>query len=98
MSDKEALLPAKSIFCNPSSLQARIRGGHLPSPKFFKTLYSNFDILRNFQRIKMKAFFILLFVYYSEKFRKCCVCVSFDFVSCLSSEEESLHTLSKRQQ
>jgi len=25
------------------------------------------------------------------------VCVRFNFVSCLSSEEESLHTLSKRQ-
>jgi len=26
------------------------------------------------------------------------VCVRFDFVSCLSSEEESLHILSRRQQ
>jgi len=27
--------------------------GHLPTPNF-KTLHSNFDICRNFQRIKMK--------------------------------------------
>ena len=34
-------------------------GGHLP-PEIFKALHSNFDICRNFQRIKMK-FFILMF-------------------------------------
>jgi len=43
-----------------------------------------------------KAFFILLFVYQSKNFQKCSACVYFDFVSCLSSEEESLDTLSKR--
>jgi len=46
----------------------------------------------------LKRFFILLFVYHSENFQKCSVCVRFYFVSCLSSEEESLHTLSKRLQ
>jgi len=44
------------------------------------------------------AFFILLFMYHSDNFQKCGVYVRFDFASCLSSEEESLHTLSKRQQ
>jgi len=42
------------------------------------------------------AFFILLFVYHSENFQKFTVCVRFDFVSYVSFEEESLHTLSKR--
>jgi len=45
-----------------------------------------------------RAFFILLFMYHSENFQKCGVYVRFDFASHLSSEEESLHTLSKRQQ
>jgi len=35
-----------------------------------------------------------LFVYHSENFQKCSVCVHFDFVSYPSSEEESLHALS----
>ena len=45
-----------------------------------------------------EAFFIFLFVYHFENFNKCSVCVRFDFASCRSSEEGSLHTLSKRQQ
>jgi len=46
----------------------------------------------------LKHFFILLFVYHSENFQNFSVCVRFDFVSCLASEEESCHILSKRQQ
>jgi len=34
----------------------------------------------------------------SENFQKCSVCPRFDFSSCLTSEDESLHRLSKRQQ
>jgi len=34
----------------------------------------------------------------SENFQKCSVCLRFDFVFCLFSEEESLYRLSKRQQ
>jgi len=45
-----------------------------------------------------KAFLIFLFVYHSENFQKCNVCARFDFISCLSSEEESLHALSKHKQ
>jgi len=45
-----------------------------------------------------RAFFILLFMYHSENFQKYGVYVRFDFASYLSSEEESLHTFSKRQQ
>jgi len=30
------------------------RGGHLLIPENFKTLHSNFEICRNFQRIKME--------------------------------------------
>jgi len=35
-------------------------------------------------------------VYHSENFQKYGVCVRFDFVSCLSSEEESWHTVHSR--
>jgi len=34
----------------------------------------------------------------SENFQKCSVCVRFHMVSCLSSEEESVHRLWKHQQ
>jgi len=30
-------------------------------PEIFKTLHSNFDICRNFQRIKMKFYIIIMF-------------------------------------
>jgi len=36
--------------------------------------------------------------YNSENFQKCSVCLGFDFASCLSSKEDSLHKLSKWQQ
>ena len=36
-------------------------GGHLPPPEIFKTLHSNFDICRNFQRIKMKFYILIIF-------------------------------------
>ena len=39
---------------------AQPRGGHLP-PVIFKTLHSNFDICRNFQRIKMKFYILIIF-------------------------------------
>jgi len=48
--------------------------------------------------IFLRHFFTFLFVYHSENFQKCSVCARFEFVTCLSSEEESLHTPSKRQQ
>jgi len=44
----------------------------------------------------LRHIFILLFVYHSENSQKCCVHVRFDFVSRLSSEEESLHSLHSR--
>jgi len=53
---------------------------------------------RSLKALAFLSIFILLFVYHSEKCQKCSVCVRFDFISCLSSEEESLHRLSKRQQ
>jgi len=39
---------------------------------------------------------MLFFVYHSENFQKCSVCVRFDFVSC-QLLRKSLHTLLKRQ-
>jgi len=43
--------------------QARNQGGNLGigPPEIFKTLHSNFDICRNFQRIKMKFYIIIMF-------------------------------------
>jgi len=43
----------------------------------------------------MKYHILIIKIFYSnsENFWKCSVCVRFDFVSCLSSEEESLRTL-----
>jgi len=32
------------------------------SPEIFKTLHSNFDICRNFQRIKMKFYILIIFM------------------------------------
>jgi len=47
------------------SWQARNQGGghlgHLPPPEIFKTLHSNFDICRNFERIKMKFYILIIF-------------------------------------
>jgi len=43
-------------------LEARNHGGgHLPPAKIFKTLHSNFDICKNFQRIKMKFYILIIF-------------------------------------
>jgi len=44
--------------------QARNRGGAFGPPEIFKTFHRNFDIRRNFQRIKMK---FLYCNYFSEK-------------------------------
>ena len=44
--------------------QARNQGGgHLGicTPEIFKTLHSNFVICRNFQRIKMKVYILIIF-------------------------------------
>jgi len=41
--------------------QARNRGGAFATPEIFKTLQSNFDICRNFQRIKMKVYILNIF-------------------------------------
>jgi len=51
-----------SLFSN-TVYQARNQGGHLGicPPEIFKTLHSNFDICRNFQRIKMKFFILIVF-------------------------------------
>jgi len=57
-----------------------------------KTLLSNFDICRQFQRIKMKFYILIVKIFRNA------VCVRFDLVSCLSSEEDNLHRLSQRQQ
>jgi len=48
----------------------------------------------------MKFYILIMKILYSnfENFQKCSVFVRFYFVSCLSSEEEGLHGLSKRQQ
>jgi len=40
--------------------QARNQGGICP-PEIFKILHSNFDICRNFQRIKMKFYILIIF-------------------------------------
>ena len=36
-------------------------GGGICPPNIFKTLHSNFDIYRNFQRIKMKFYILIIF-------------------------------------
>ena len=61
---------------------------------------NKFDICRIFQRIEMNFYILIMKIFYSnsENFQNCCVWLRFDFVSCLSCEEESLHNLSKRQQ
>jgi len=60
------------------------------------------ELLKLGRSFKMFIFlwhiFILSFVYHSESFQNFSVCVHFDIVSCQSSEEESLHILSNRQQ
>jgi len=72
-------------------------GGEFSPPQKFQN--SNFDIFRNFQRIKINFYILIMKILFSnsEIFRNA-VCVRFGFVSNLSSEEESLHRLSKRQQ
>jgi len=54
-------------------------GGFGPfSPtEIFKILHSNFDIFRNFQRIKMKFYILIMTILYSnsENFHKCSVCL-----------------------
>jgi len=46
-------------------MQARNQGGgrlgNLPPSQIFKTLHSNFDICRNFQRKKMKFYILIIF-------------------------------------
>jgi len=73
----------------PSTRSYGIRnhGGGFPPPENLKTLHSNFDICRNFQRIKMKFYILIMKILYSNSatFQKCSVCARFD-VSCLSSE------------
>jgi len=47
------------LFCHSNVVkQARNKGGHLGHlpPEIFKTLHSNFDIYRNFHKIKMKFY------------------------------------------
>jgi len=54
-----------NLFPCDQTLRSRraIRGalGIFASPENFKTLYSNFDICRNFQRIKMKCYILIIF-------------------------------------
>jgi len=53
---------------------------------------------RSFKILVFLRHFYTLFLYHSENFQKYIMCVRFNLVSCLSSEEESLQTRSKRQQ
>ena len=39
----------------------RNKEGTFAAPEIFKTLHSNFDICRNFQRIKMKFYILIIF-------------------------------------
>ena len=39
----------------------RNKGGTFAAPEIFKTLHSNFDICKNFQRIKMKFYDLIIF-------------------------------------
>ena len=72
------------------------RGANDPFQNF-KTLH---DTCSKFQRIKMKFYILFMKILYSksENLKKCSVCLRFDFVSRLSSEEERLHRFSKRQE
>jgi len=54
----------KGIGYDNTPTQARNQGGHLGQfapPEIFKTLHSNFEICRNFQRIKMKFYILIIF-------------------------------------
>jgi len=51
-------------FYMDKTAQARHRGGAFEAfapPENFKTLHSNFDICRNFQRIKIKFYILIIF-------------------------------------
>jgi len=47
---------------------ARNQGGAFAPTEIFKTLHSNFDICRNFQRIKMKSYILIIFKKFYRKF------------------------------
>jgi len=54
------------LFDNPletrtGAQQGGAFGAFAPTPEIFKTLHSNFDICRNFQRIKMKFYILINF-------------------------------------
>ena len=65
---------------------AQPKGHFTPSLEHFKTLHRNFDICRNFQRIKMKLSILIMKILYSnsENFRNAvCVCVFILFLAYL---------------
>jgi len=51
--------------------------GSICRPENFKTLHSNFDICRNFQRIKMKFYTLIMKILYSnsKNFQKSSMCM-----------------------
>jgi len=64
--ENEPKLPDLRWLGRRSSCSARraTRGGalgHLPLHEIFKTLHSNFDICRNFQRTKMNFYILIIF-------------------------------------
>jgi len=65
--------------------QAHNRGvGHLGHlhPENFEVLHSNFNICKNFQRIKMRFYILILKMFNSIlKIFRNAVCLRFDFVS-----------------
>ena len=53
-----------TVFLKVGQAGAQPRGrafGAFAIPEIFKTLHSNFDICRNFQRIKMKFYILIIF-------------------------------------
>jgi len=60
---RQRVMICKQNLLKMHATQARNQGrGHLPPPEIFKTLHSNFDICRNFQRIKMKFYILIIFM------------------------------------
>jgi len=63
---RKALKMGRCLACLPlkTPQQARNQGGGIWGichPEIFKTLRSNFDICRNFQRIKMRFYILIIF-------------------------------------
>jgi len=63
-------LPQKNRILPPG--RRATRGGKMPPPEIIKTLQSNFDICRNFQRIKIKFYVLIIFKKSYWKFSLSC--------------------------